>query len=159
MLFSDGMMTKPESASETPTSSPPSKRARHAAEPADDDDDEGEQRVVGGDIGLHVDEQQHQRARRADAGRAEPEGDGVEPLHVEADDLRADLVVGAGADRLAGAGEAEEAPERGDADDRAERREDPHLVEQQAADLVAVVGIVELDVARVGPERHQHACW
>ena len=72
-------MTKPDSASDTPTSSAAEQRARHAAEAAEDDDDEGEQRVVGGDIGLHVDEQQHQTARGADAGRAEAEGDGVEP--------------------------------------------------------------------------------
>ena len=43
-----------------------------------------------------------------DAGRAEAEGERVEVLDVEADDLRAELVVGAGADRLARQREAEE---------------------------------------------------
>ncbi len=39
----------------------------------------------------------------ADAGRAQAEGERVELLHVQADDLGAEVVVGAGADRLAGA--------------------------------------------------------
>ena len=119
-----------------------------------------EQRVVGGEIGLHVDEQQHERARRADAGGAEAEGDGIEPAHVEPDDRGADLVVGAGADRLAGAGEAEEAP-------RAARRRPPRraaaktrtLSRMSGADLVGIERVVELHVARVGPEHHQHARW
>ena len=38
---------------------------------------------------------------RADAGRAEAEGQRVEALDVEADHQRAGVVVGAGADRLA----------------------------------------------------------
>ena len=41
-------------------------------------------------------------AGRADAGKAEAEREGIEPLDVEADHRGADEIVGAGADRGAG---------------------------------------------------------
>jgi hypothetical protein len=44
----------------------------------------------------------HQRAGGAHAGGAHAEGDGVELAHVEADHQRAHVIVGGGADRLAG---------------------------------------------------------
>ena len=87
---------------------------------------------------MHVDEQQHEAARGADAGGADPEGDGVEPLHVEPDDLGADLIVGAGADRLAGTGEAEERPEQGGAHHRAAGGEAPGPCRAAAADVVGI---------------------
>ena len=76
-------------------------RAGHRAEPAGDDDDEGKERIAGAEHRRRVDEQHQHGAGGADAGRAEPEGERVEPLDVEPDHQRAGVVVGAGADRLA----------------------------------------------------------
>ena len=74
-----------------------------------------------------------QRAGGADAGRAEPEGERIELLDVEPDHQRAGVIVGAGADRLAGAGEAEEREQRRDATTRAERRIDARPCRPAAA--------------------------
>ena len=127
-------------------------RARHRAEPADDDDDEGEQRVGRSERRRHVDDQHQHRAGRADAGRAEPEGQRVEPLHVEPDHQRAGVVVGAGADRLADIGEAEEREQRGRDHDRGAGRIDLGGVDDDAAEREAVERVGRLHAARIRPE-------
>ena len=109
MLFADGAMSRPASASETPITTPAEERADHRAEAAHDHDDERQQGVRGTEPGRHVDERHHARSP-ATATQAAPiaEGDGVEVRDGQAGDARADRIVGAGADRLAGEGEAKE---------------------------------------------------
>ena len=125
-------------------------RAGHAAEAADDDDDEGEQGVFDGEEGRHRDDGDHQRARGTDAGRADAEGDGIEAAHVEADDQRGEVVVGRGADRLAGARAGEEEPQQQGDGDGGQRRVQAHGVEHQRAQLVGLELRLHLDAARIG---------
>ena len=95
------------------------------------------------------------RAGKAHAGKPEPEGPGIEPLHVEPDDGGAGEIVGAGADRCADPGEAEESEECRRDHERDARNDDPDLVDDQRTDEVAVERVGQVDRPRVRPEAHQ----
>ena len=77
-------------------------------------------------------------------------------LHVQTNHLRAEIVVGTGADRLAGERVAEEGEEAGRRDHRRHRGEEPRLVDQDRTQLEGFQLIVDLHIARVGAEGHQH---
>ena len=138
-----------------PDQHPAQQRAGHRAEPTGNDDDERQQRIGGPERGRHVDHQREHDAGGADAGGADAEGEGVEALHVEADHQRAGIVVGAGADRLAEHGEAEEGEQRGRDQHGGRARIGLAGVNDQPADLEAVERVGGLHVAGVGPEHDE----
>ena len=77
-------------------------------------------------------------AGHRDAGGAEPEGHGVEVRDGQARDARAERIVGAGADRLAGEREAKERGQQRRRHQRRARRVDARLVDQQRPELERV---------------------
>src|SRR5690606_23397261 len=91
----------------------------------------------------------------ADAGRADAEGQGIEPSDVEADHQGAEVVVGTGADGAAGAGQPEEGEQAGGDRQRQHGGDHAHLVDQQRADLDRVERVVDQNAARIGAEDHQ----
>ena len=92
-----------------------------------------------------------------DAGRADAEGERVEVLHVEADHQRAGVVVGAGADRLAGERVAEEGEQRRRHRHRGKRRVDLVGIDDQRPDGEARERIGRLHALRVGAEDDEQA--
>ncbi len=106
-------------------------------------------------IRRHVDDQRHHRARRADASRAEREGERIEPIDVEPDHQRAGVIIGAGADRLAEQAEAEEREQSRRKRDRGDSGIGLGGVDQHRAELKTVVGIGRLHRAGVRPENDQ----
>ncbi len=155
MLFADGVNISPAIASVSPIKMPPMRRARHRAQAAGNDDDEGQQRVGRADRRRDIEDQQQHDAGRADAGRAQPEGQRIQMLDVEPDHQRAGVVVGAGADRGAEPGEPEERIQRDRDDNGSAAGINLGRVDDQRADLEAVEGIGYLNVLRVGPKHDQ----
>ena len=102
MLFAEGATNRPAMRLRHADQHAAEQRAGHRAQAADDDDDEGEQGIGRPERRRDVDQQHHGAARDRDAHRAEAEGEGVELLHVEADDQGAEVVVGAGPDGFSG---------------------------------------------------------
>ena len=86
-------------ASASPISTPPSSAPVRLPEPADDHDDEGDQREIGRQKRLGVEQRRDQCAGSAGAGHADAGGHRIDAAHADADHLRADEVVGGGADR------------------------------------------------------------
>ena len=119
------------------------------------DDDESQQRVGRPDHRRHVDDQRHHRAGGADAGGADAEGERVELLDVEPDHQRAGVIVGAGADRRADQREAEEREQERGEQDRGGAGIELGGVDDQRAELEAVVGIGGLHGAGVRTEDDQ----
>ena len=138
MLLADGVNSSPAIASVTPIKHAAEQRARHRAQAAGDDDDEGEQRIGRPERRRDVDDQHQHAAGGADAGRAEAEGQRIEVLDVEPDHQRAGVVVGAGADRLAGPRVLEEPEQRGRDHDRGEAGIELGRVDDQRADRETV---------------------
>ena len=93
----------------------------------------------------------------ADAGRTETEGQCIEMRHVEAYDLRAGVVVGAGADRGAEPGEAEECKQRRRNRNGCSTGEGFGCVDDKWADHEAVESVGCLDAASVRAEHDQQA--
>ncbi len=108
MPFADGVKNRPAKRFGQSDQHAAQQRARHRAEPAGNDDDEGEQRIGRPERRRDVDQEHDHRAGGAHAGGADPEGERIEALHVQADHEGAGIVVGAGADRGAQPREAEE---------------------------------------------------
>ena len=131
------------------------KRAEQTAETADDDDDEGQQGVARREIGMHLEQQQNDRAGRAEAGRADSEREGVEPGDVQPHYLRAHAIVRAGADRLASRRVLEEGEQQGGDDHRGDRGEHLRVVDDQLGDREGIPGVADLNTLRVGAEDHQ----
>ena len=102
MLLADGVNSNPASASVKPDQQAADQRTGHRAQPAGNDNDESQQRIGRSDHRRHVDDQGHDHAGGADASGADAEGQRVKPVDVEPDDQRAGIIIGAGADRLAG---------------------------------------------------------
>src|SRR5262249_46236834 len=88
---------------------------------------------------------------------AKAESQRVETRHIEANDLRPGVVVGAGAYRGAQAAEAEKRKQRSGDSDRGKPGEGLCCVDDQRADLEAVESVGRLDAARVRAEHDQQA--
>ena len=152
MLLSEGCSSRPATASLTPISRPPISAPVMLPSPPTITMTKASSVYSAARNGCHRDDGDHQRTSRADAGRADAEGDGIEAAHVEADDQRAHMVVGGGADRLAGARAGEEQPEQARDDDGGDGRVQAHGVEHQRPQLVGIELRVELHAARIGTD-------
>ena len=84
------------------------------------------------------------------AGGAEAEGDRVDVRDVDADELGAELLLGDGADRLAGVGAAHDEPQRERHGDDDAEGDDAGHGEERRADLDHVEGVGQVDGAGVG---------
>ncbi len=104
-------------------------RALDAAEPAERDDDEGGQRELRARRRVHGIGEHQQRARRADARRADAERRRVDALHVDAHQRRRDAILRDGAHRAPGLGVLDEREERRGEHERAEPFDERRLLD------------------------------
>ena len=157
MLLADGVNRSPARRLGDADKNAAKERAGHRAQSAGNDDNEREERVARPKHRGRVNEQSEHGAGSADACCAETEGERVEALHVEADDLRAGEIIGAGADRLADKSKTKEDEQRRGERDRGQAGVDFRSVDNQRADLDAVERVGGLHRASVRAEDDQEA--
>ena len=76
--------------------------------PPEHDDREGHEHEGVADARVDVEGRHQEAGRDSEAGAAETEGDGIDVLHVDADEARAELLLRDRANRLAGVGAGQE---------------------------------------------------
>ena len=86
--------------------------AGHRAHAAEHDDGEGDEDIGFAGARLHVVARQQHAGGDGEARGAEAEGDGVDMRDVDADQRRAELLLGDRADRLAGVGLLQQRPQQ-----------------------------------------------
>ena len=101
------------------------------------------------DARIDVEGRHEQAGGDGQAGAAEAEGDGVDMGHVDADEAGAELLLGDGADRLAGVGAREQKPQKHRDQHGRPEADQAGLGEEQRAEFHDLKAVIGIDGARI----------